>query len=73
MKSRSARRVSELISLFVFVVVAASVGWAQGAGTEKQVEVFGQRINYVEAGSGPVVILLHGLGADATNWAATIP
>lgn len=39
----------------------------------KQVEVFGQKINYVEAGSGPNVILLHGLGGDTTNWMLTIP
>ena len=42
--------------------------WAQ-APASKQVEVFGQKIHYLEAGSGPNVILLHGLGADATNWA----
>jgi 2-hydroxy-6-oxonona-2,4-dienedioate hydrolase len=46
----------------------ASVIWAQ-APASKQVEVFGQKIHYLEAGSGPNVILLHGLGADATNWA----
>lgn len=46
----------------------ASVIWAQ-APASKQVEVFGQKIHYLEAGSGPNVILLHGLGADSTNWA----
>lgn len=40
----------------------------------KDVDVFGQRIHYVEAGSsGPTVILLHGLGGDETNWTPTIP
>lgn len=34
--------------------------------------VFGAKIHYQEAGSGPVVILLHGLGGDAGNWAPTI-
>jgi pimeloyl-ACP methyl ester carboxylesterase len=43
------------------------------AVAEKQAEVFGQRINYLEAGSGPAVILLHGLGGDSTNWATTVP
>ena len=43
------------------------------AVAEKQVDIFGQRINYLEAGSGPVVILLHGLGGDSTNWAMTVP
>jgi 2-hydroxy-6-oxonona-2,4-dienedioate hydrolase len=40
---------------------------------EKEVTVFGQKIHYVEAGSGPVVVLLHGLGGNATNWAFNIP
>lgn len=39
----------------------------------KQIEVYGQQLHYLEAGSGPVVILLHGLGGDVSNWAATIP
>jgi|SRR5215471_18285988 len=41
--------------------------------SDHQVQVFGQKIHYLEAGSGPVVILLHGLGGDATNWVQTIP
>lgn len=49
-------------------MLGASLIWAQ-APASKQVEVFGQKIHYLEAGSGPDVILLHGLGADATNWA----
>ncbi|HEU4390498.1 MAG TPA: alpha/beta hydrolase [Blastocatellia bacterium] len=40
--------------------------------TEKWVTLFGVKIYYQEAGQGPVVILLHGLGGDSTNWAATI-
>jgi 2-hydroxy-6-oxonona-2,4-dienedioate hydrolase len=53
--------------LIALSIVSASVIWAQAAS--KQIEVFGQKIHYLEAGSGPNVILLHGLGADATNWA----
>lgn len=36
---------------------------------EKQANVFGMKIHYVEAGSGPVVVLLHGLGGNGANWA----
>ena len=54
--------------LIALSIVSASVIWAQ-APASKQVEVFGQKIHYLEAGSGPDVILLHGLGADSTNWA----
>jgi 2-hydroxy-6-oxonona-2,4-dienedioate hydrolase len=43
------------------------------AFAQKQVDIFGQKIQYVEAGSGPNVILLHGLGGDAANWIMTIP
>src|SRR5258708_2188530 len=55
-------------TLVALSMVTASVLWAQ-APASKNVEVFGQKIHYLEAGSGPNVILLHGLGADATNWA----
>ena len=40
---------------------------------DKQIDVFGQKIHYLEEGSGPAVILLHGLGGDATNWGQNLP
>jgi pimeloyl-ACP methyl ester carboxylesterase len=45
---------------------------AQAAPVSKDVTVFGMKIHYVEAGSGPVVVLLHGLGGNSTNWAFNI-
>ena len=39
---------------------------------EKIVEVLGQKIHYYEAGQGPNVIFLHGLGGDAGMWAGNI-
>ena len=42
------------------------------ASTDKWAIVYGQKIHYIEAGSGPVVILVHGLGGDVSNWAPTI-
>lgn len=36
------------------------------------VEVFGQRIHYVEKGQGPPVLLLHALGADLTDWSLNL-
>jgi pimeloyl-ACP methyl ester carboxylesterase len=53
------------------VVIAAPICAQQVA--DHDVQVFGQKIHYLEAGSGPAVILLHGLGGDATNWAQTLP
>src|SRR5712692_7179780 len=59
-----------IIAAFLVIIPAALQ--AQTAET-KQVQVFGQKIVYLEAGSGPPVILLHGLGANAKIWRATIP
>jgi pimeloyl-ACP methyl ester carboxylesterase len=39
---------------------------------DKFATVFGAKIHYLEAGSGPAVILLHGLGGSSANWAPTI-
>lgn len=38
----------------------------------KEATVFGQKIKYVDVGSGPVVVLLHGLGGNSSNWAFNI-
>src|ERR1044071_1363403 len=51
--------------LIAITLVVISVGKAQ---TPKEVLVFGQKIQYVEAGSGPTVILLHGLGGSSQVW-----
>jgi len=67
------KRVLKSLVLLTFIFAAAH---AQAPAPEsKQVEIFGQTIHYLEAGSAsnPTVILLHGLGGDATNWAMTIP
>jgi 2-hydroxy-6-oxonona-2,4-dienedioate hydrolase len=55
-------RIVFLIAITLFV---SAVGKAQ---TPKEVLVFGQKIQYVEAGSGPTVILLHGLGGSWQSW-----
>ena len=39
------------------------------AQTDSTATIYGVKIHYVEAGSGPVVVLLHGLGGNYTNWA----
>jgi pimeloyl-ACP methyl ester carboxylesterase len=50
----------------------ASVTQGQATAVDKEVVVFGTKIHYVEAGTGPVVILLHGLGGSTQNWAFNI-
>lgn len=52
------------------VVVSAQPG--QPAPAQKQVVVFGQKMRYLEAGSGPTVILLHGLGGSTQSWMFTV-
>ena len=45
---------------------------ARQTPADKYATVYGTKIHYLEAGSGPAVILLHGLGGDVSNWASTI-
>ncbi len=40
--------------------------------TAKDVTVLGFRLHYLEAGQGPPVVLLHGLGGDGSRWAPNI-
>lgn len=41
---------------------------AEGGPEVRFVTIHGHRRAYVQAGSGPVVLLLHGLGCDHTTW-----
>jgi pimeloyl-ACP methyl ester carboxylesterase len=62
-----------ICATLVAFILTAAFGQAVAPGS-KQIEIYGQKIHYWEVGSsGPPVILLHGLGGDATNWAQTIP
>ena len=72
---RAGRSAQTAVCAAIFFVVFCAAAWAQMPATPpaKQVDVFGQKISYVEAGSGQPVVLLHGLGGDLTNWAFTIP
>src|SRR5215216_7279772 len=50
------------------IVVTFCLATLANAQTPKETIVFGQKIHYVEAGSGPTVILLHGLGGSSQVW-----
>ncbi len=69
------KHVLKSIALLTFIFATILAQATAPAPESKQVEVFGQKIHYLEAGSAtnPVVILLHGLGGDVSNWAATAP
>lgn len=53
-------------------LACCSTAAAQAVPVEKDVTVYGSKIHYAEAGSGPTVILLHGLGGNWSNWASNI-
>jgi pimeloyl-ACP methyl ester carboxylesterase len=65
---------SFLLTFFsaLLLVSASLTAFAAQAPVEKEILVFGQKINYVEAGSGPTVILLHGLGSSSQAWQLNI-
>lgn len=56
------------IRITVLIVITFCLATFANAQTSKEVLVFGQKIHYVEAGSGPTVILLHGLGGSSQAW-----
>ena len=52
-----------LVLLLAVFVVPAGGQTAAGRPEEKSIPVFGQTIHYWDVGSGPVVVLVHGLGS----------
>ena len=62
-----------LLASFAFLVVtqvnvAPLYGQSPGQPGDKTVAVFGQAIHYWDLGSGPVVVLVHGLGSHKEDW-----
>jgi len=54
--------------LVLIVAVMAVPAFGQGQPVDKTIVVFGQSIHYFDLGSGPVVVLLHGLGSRKDDW-----
>jgi 2-hydroxy-6-oxonona-2,4-dienedioate hydrolase len=85
-KSLTGIRISSLLVVALFACAAGALAQtpaarsvaftpaaqAAQAAPARSVVVFGQKINYIEAGSGPTVVLLHGLGGNTTNWAFNV-
>jgi len=63
-----------IVTTFSFLVgggaigVNAVYGQTPGQPADKTVSVFGQTIHYWDVGSGPVVVLVHGLGSRKEDW-----
>ena len=60
------------VRIVFLIAIAFCVATLANAQTSKEVVIFGQKIHYVEAGSGPTVILLHGLGGSSQVWQLNI-
>jgi pimeloyl-ACP methyl ester carboxylesterase len=78
---RLANDVSRLNAGFVFAIfLAISICGASDASAapaaptpvERQALIFGQHIRYVEAGTGPTLILVHGLAGSSQHWQKVI-
>jgi 2-hydroxy-6-oxonona-2,4-dienedioate hydrolase len=62
------------LGAFLLTLLFAATAAAQApAPSTKEAVVFGQKIQYTDTGSGPVVVLLHGLGGNSANWAFNVP
>jgi pimeloyl-ACP methyl ester carboxylesterase len=60
------------VLLVLVSAVAIAAQPPQQTPALKEVLVFGQSMRYLEAGTGPTIILLHGLGGSTDNWMYTI-
>src|SRR5204863_800601 len=58
-----------LILLLAALVVPV---FGEGQPADKTITVFGQAIHYFDMGSGPVVVLLHGLGSRKEDWLSVL-
>jgi len=56
------------LGLILLLVVYVAPAFGQGQPLDKTIAVFGQAIHYFDMGSGPVVVLLHGLGSRKEDW-----
>src|SRR5213079_310840 len=61
-------RGNKKFGLILLLAVFAVPAFGQGQPPDKTISVFGQTIHYFDMGSGPVVVLLHGLGTRKEDW-----
>jgi len=62
-----------MIGLLLLCGAAAQTSQGDELPPVRSVSLFGQRIEYYDAGSGPAVVLIHGLGSSAKgDWGACI-
>ena len=61
-------RGTKKFGLILLLAVYVAPAFGQGQPVDKTIAVFGQAIHYFDMGSGPVVVLLHGLGSRKEDW-----
>ncbi len=61
-------RGTKKFGLILLLAVCVAPAFGQGQPVDKTIAVFGQAIHYFDMGSGPVVVLLHGLGSRKEDW-----
>jgi pimeloyl-ACP methyl ester carboxylesterase len=64
--------VLHLVGALLLLPALAAAQFQSPMPPEKAVILYGQTIHYYEAGQGPNLIFLHGLGGDASNWVLNI-
>lgn len=67
-------RARRSLFLFASLLLLAGASHAQTlARADKEVKIYGQKIRYLDTGSGAkTVILLHGMGGSAANWTLNV-
>ena len=85
MRPREHKRCLAVLALLVILLLAglafwpeaptgATGGWLTQAGLAPRLElVEGVRVRYVRAGSGPPVLLIHGLASSIYTWSEVLP
>lgn len=65
-----------VLAVMLTLLFGAVPSFGQGAQAppdERTIPVFGETIHYWDVGSGPIVVLLHGLGDRKESWLPVIP
>ena len=68
-------RLKPTVTLFLLLTTFSCPSFSQtrtAPPEEKTIAVFGQTIHYWDVGSGPVLVLLHGLGSRKEDWGPVV-
>ena len=67
---RQKKRKSKLKRYLIFLIILVTLNSQaqENSLQEKDIDVYGFNIHYVEIGSGPTLILLHGLWGGTNEW-----